>query len=59
MTRQNDPRSFLLECLKIVRLMTLVPLLARADVPPSLITPMTPDVVESYENVRPDADCIK
>lgn len=39
--------------------MTLMPLLARADVPPSLITPMTPDVVESYENVRPDADYIK
>src|SRR5580658_6671936 len=26
---------------------------------PSTITPMTPDVVESYDSVRPDADFIK
>ena len=39
---------------------SLVPLLLLAAAPaPQPVTPMTPDVVASYDPVRPDADFVK
>ena len=38
---------------------TLVPLLATAAAPPPAVTPMTPDVVESYDAILPQADFIR
>src|SRR5215218_3078309 len=37
----------------------LLALLATAAAPPAKVTPMTPDVVASYDQVLPDADFIK
>jgi putative CocE/NonD family hydrolase len=37
----------------------LLPLLALAAAPPGRVTPMTPDVVESYDKILPQADFIK
>src|SRR5947199_7352232 len=38
---------------------SLLPLVALAAAPPARVTPMTPDVVASYNPVLPEADYIK
>ncbi|MFL6768795.1 MAG: CocE/NonD family hydrolase [Sphingomicrobium sp.] len=38
---------------------SILPLLLIAAAPPERVSPMTPDVVPSYEQVRPEADYIK
>src|SRR3982751_3660100 len=37
----------------------LLALLASAAAPPPVVTPMTPDVVDKYDSVLPEADYVK